>query len=87
MNYPEHEKLKAVQPDSQKLGEFLEWLQAQGWVIAQWDNEELGHIGYTTQQILAQYFEINLKKVEEEKRAMLEHQRRLNESGKRWEEP
>lgn len=29
MKYPEHEKLKAIQDQSQKCGEFYEWLQSE----------------------------------------------------------
>ena len=31
--YPEHEKLHAVQKQSQACGEFIEWLQQQGYTI------------------------------------------------------
>lgn len=34
-DYPECDKLRDVAPDSQKLGEFLEWLaEAKGWRLA-----------------------------------------------------
>lgn len=33
-NYPEHEKLRAIAGESQACGEFLEWLQHQGYVMA-----------------------------------------------------
>lgn len=32
--YPEHEKLKAVKPESQAVGQFMEWLLGQGYVVA-----------------------------------------------------
>lgn len=74
--YPEHEKLKAVKDDSHKIGEFLEWLRSQGWVLAQWDNDELTSIGYTTGALLAEYFKIDPRKLEEEKQMMIERLRR-----------
>lgn len=38
--HPELDKIKAVSEDSRKLGEFLEWLRAQGYVFAQWVDHE-----------------------------------------------
>jgi hypothetical protein len=36
------------------------------------------------QEIIARYFEIDLNKIEEEKRAILEEQRRLNAADTEW---
>lgn len=33
--FPEHEKLADVKGKSQAIGEFLEWTQEQGWLLAQ----------------------------------------------------
>jgi hypothetical protein len=107
--YPEHEKLSAVKDESQKLGEFLEWLKGR-YVLAQVHSHDEGCLcddpfhedadvrpgercpccggshrsllcGYTEgdlmmastpiRGVLADYFEIDLKKIEDEKRAML----------------
>lgn len=88
MKYPEHEKLKLVKDESQKIGAFLEWLQNRGWGIARYHdgNEELGFAGIGIEGTLALYFDIDLKKLDDEKRAMLEELHRLNESDKKWEE-
>jgi hypothetical protein len=73
--YPEHEKLKKIGATSQAFGEFLEWLQNEKRIrlctTVEGDDElRLVHTPIT--DWLAQYFEIDLKKLEEEKRAMLE---------------
>ena len=70
--YPEHEKMKKVQNDSQIIGEFLDWLRGEkGFSIASWTGNEgferLTPIRKTTEELLAQYFEIDLRKVEQEK--------------------
>jgi len=118
MNYPECEKLAKVKDASQIIGEFLEWLGAQGIrlherpikeaVIARMkglpvdnghcilcggklvfgvcggcnahqDRDYFDHyypIRKTIEQIIAQYFEIDLNKVEEERRLILEEIRK-----------
>ena len=73
--YPEHDKMMAVSRESQAIGEFLDnGLREQGLVLAQRD-ERCGRLYTATkgiQQILADYFEIDLTVVEQEKRAMLD---------------
>lgn len=72
--YPECTKLQSVQPKSQTIGEFIEWMQSErnasfmAWV------EDLGDYVPVPQPIevlLAEFFEIDLQKVEVEKRSML----------------
>ena len=79
--YPEHDKLKAVQEESQTIGEFLDTC---GYTLAKWSKEphlvdyaELVPVG-NIQDILAEYFEIDPNKIEAEKRAMLEGMRTAN---------
>lgn len=74
---PECEKLASVSEDSNKIGDFLEWLSAQQVSFASWNNEserwELHPLdSLSTNQLLAQYYEIDLDKVEKERRALLE---------------
>lgn len=78
--YPEHDKLHAIKDQSQKLGEFIEWLHGQGMEICfceHYDNSnhEYFPIYKTIEQLLANYFEIDLNKLEEEKRSMIEQLR------------
>ena len=74
--YPEHEKLKEVQEQSQVIGEFLE---SSVYVLATWDEEtgDLERADTSTERILADYFGIDLVKLEEEKRQMLTFLRQL----------
>ncbi len=78
--YPEHDKLKLIQEDSQKIGEFIEWLNENGYRICELDNHN--DVYYPTMKrlptgILEQYFNIDGKKLEQEKMEMLEEQRKL----------
>jgi len=84
---PECEKLKAVSEYSQKIGEFLTWLvNVKQLDLSKYQEvEECQYCGedgmftgeqlmpYHTdkEQLLAEFFGIDLKKVEEERRALL----------------
>jgi hypothetical protein len=75
-DYPEHDKLAAVQRKSQAIGEFLDWLNEQGILMAKYgldadDPDTLypTHEGITP--VLARYFDIDLNLIETEKQAML----------------
>lgn len=83
--YPEHEKLKLVKDKSQIIGEFLhEWLPSQNLTICEFTADEYFPAMRSTEQLLADFFGIDRGKLEEEKRAMLEEQRRLNRSDREW---
>jgi len=77
INYPEHEKLKAVQKESQAIGEFLDWLTGEKKIeLAKWNEDErvedrLLPWHHSTEKLLADYFKIDLVKLEAEKRKML----------------
>lgn len=81
--YPVHEKVLAVREQSQAIGEFLEWLGAEkGLHVAQWMTEhEMQPASYSAEKLLAEFFDIDLDKLEAEKRAILEAQRAANEAG------
>ena len=73
--YPECRKMSSVRERSQPIGEFLEWLSEQGICLAKYserweDTLEVHH--ESTETLLARFFEIDLNKVEEERRAMIE---------------
>lgn len=78
MNTPELDKIQAVKEESQVIGLFLE---NSGYVLAEYvkpegyTREELVPVGKSINQILADYFEIDLSKVEEERMALLEELR------------
>ena len=70
--YLQHEKLRLVSDTSQRIGEFLEWLEGKGLLICSEDGfGELGHCGKNTDVLLAEFFEIDRDKLEAEKRAII----------------
>lgn len=72
--YPEHERLHKVKDKSQIIGEFLDWLNESGYHIAEYidpEDEHLTPVGYTINDLLARYFDIDLDLIEKEKRQML----------------
>jgi len=83
MIYPEHEKLAAISDQSQTVGEFLDF---SGYVLAEWGDENSSGTPnphrlypiYNIERILAEYFHIDLNKIEQEKRQMLEDIRNEN---------
>jgi hypothetical protein len=105
---PECDKMLATQEESQKLGEFLDWLQSKGYQICVWqegitdatriaqafaiangsaelidEEEESPERGFVPinkniEKLLAEYFNIDLDKVEKEKQAILKELRPLH---------
>lgn len=79
--YPEHAKIQKISAYSQEIGEFLTWLEEEKhlFYMALLDEEceetDGLHAVPTSQsklELLAEYFEIDLMKLEDEKRAMLD---------------
>lgn len=68
--YPECEKLKAVSEYSQQIGAFLD---EGGRTICEWNDEtcQWMPLRMTMEEVLAAIFEIDLVKVEEERRLMI----------------
>lgn len=71
--YPEHAKMAAVQDQSQAIGEFLE--NSKYGLVDDDDNP----VHESIIVILAEYFDIDLDKIESEKRTMLARTRGTNE--------
>ena len=76
---PECDKMVAIRDKSQIIGEFIDWLTSEkGYTIAELDQEaEEGYqnyypVSYSMEKLLAEFFEIDLNKVEAERRAILE---------------
>lgn len=86
-DYPEHDKLLAVKDQTQAIGEFIEWVRAahgaELMVYFEGDHEGWYSIfaRRSLEKLLAEWSGIDLKKIDEEKRAMLEVLRKLNEEG------
>lgn len=79
--YPECEKLSNISDQSQLIGNFLEWAsgtQEFHMCIYSGHSEEYLPIGMATERLLAKFFKINLDKVEEERRQMLDEVRKSN---------
>lgn len=71
---PELDKMLAVNKDSQKIGEFLEWLAEQEIILTREDDKslcELYEIRESNEQLLADYFVIDLVKCKKERQALL----------------
>lgn len=70
--FPEHAKLRVVQPLSQACGAFLDWLEEQGLSICEMDaSGTRWPVQRSKERLLAEHFDIDLNKLEAEKRAML----------------
>ena len=83
-NYPESDKLLAVSGESQNIGYFLDWLRSQGYYLCKFQEEEYNPeidemypAGFyptyeRIEELLAKYFQIDMDKVDDERRQMLE---------------
>ena len=72
--YPELDKMQAARPSSQIIGEFLEAMESKGIVLCEYEGGRHGcynTINKSTEKILAEYFDIDLDKVDAEKKAIL----------------
>jgi hypothetical protein len=82
---PECDKMLAVRDKSQVIGEFLDWLGEQGITLARYTEDtevkmdRLVPVYTSIDKILAEYFDIDLDKVEQEKRTIL---KALRQDGK-----
>lgn len=76
--YPECEKLNEHHSQMEIIREFLEWASENGMEFGHWEPGLLGQVhdnfipvNKSFDEYLAQYFDINMGKVETERRAML----------------
>jgi DNA polymerase III epsilon subunit-like protein len=77
--YPEHEKLKALNGANQIVGNFIEWLYEQHIDLAKWDGDSLYPINKSRDDLLAEHFGIDRNVLEQEKQAMLDEIRKMND--------
>jgi hypothetical protein len=81
--YPEHDKLRAIKDKSQAIGEFLQWLRLERvpriilCEIHPHDGDYFPSM-ISMQRLLAEYFEIDPDKLEDEKLKMLEECRAVH---------
>lgn len=73
-SYPEHERLAEVADKSHIIGEFLQWLDTTIWA----DTANVYDLNDRVQEVLAEYFNIDLAKIDKEKDQMLEEFREQN---------
>jgi hypothetical protein len=78
----ELDMMHGVKAQSQPIGEFLAWLNDQGIVLAKYEGEAVWPrpIYTSIEDLLAEHFEIDLKKVEQERRALQDYFRARNAS-------
>lgn len=72
--YPEHEKLKAINVQTQAIGEFLEegpYIVAEYVTLEDHSEPTLVPVTKSRDQILADFFDIDRSALEAEKKAML----------------
>jgi len=74
---PALDKMASVRNESQKIGEFLEYLGQRRIILCEETDPPLSYdapympVNQDTEQLLADFFEIDLKACEEERRAIL----------------
>lgn len=66
-------KLNRVKETSQKIGEFMEWLTStKGIELAKYgDNDRLSPFHFDINSLLAEYFKIDLRKMEREQQELI----------------
>lgn len=82
VDYPEHEKMQKISDKSQAIGEFLEWAAAEkglhlaGYRKFEDSENEVLTVTYTpVQDLLAEFYGIDQRVLEREKRTMLDKMR------------
>jgi len=80
-DYPEHDRMHAVQSAAHAIGEFLEWLiDERGVTLCRDDGEgRLEPFPVNIESLLAGHLGIDLARIEAEKDQMLQVQREVNE--------
>jgi len=76
--YPEHDKLQTVKEDSSTIGEFLDWAcDVKGVRLS-----TLAQGALNIEKLLAEYFEIDLDRIDAEKEQMFQDLRTANEQAR-----
>ena len=70
---PELNRMADFRVESQAIGDFLAWLQTEKKIkFAKYYGERLAPVQVPVEDTLAEFFEIDLKKVEKERQALLD---------------
>jgi hypothetical protein len=77
---PECEKMSDVSKESNAIGDFLDWLENEKWfVLARWSTRDTLYAAQPDKnKLLAEYYDIDLEKVEQERRDLLNWIRESN---------
>lgn len=80
-DYPEHDKMHAVQDQAYTIGSFLEWLlNDTPYFLAEYDDRRrLEPIRVSFETLLYRYFQVDRDKIEAEKDQMLDKIRAAND--------
>lgn len=84
---PNLDKMLAVHEESQAIGEFIEWLKGNGYVIGRWAKTDWRDRGdhsfhpeqHSINEWLAKYYDLDLDEMERERGHVLDHVREMNE--------
>jgi ribosomal protein S27AE len=81
---PECEKLSNVADESNRIGNFLDWLSEKDIRLCSYEEDAEMYFPMSSgvENLLAEYFEIDLNKVEKERMALLEWLREQHENDK-----
>lgn len=71
MDYPEHEKLAALNGANNTIGQFLDWLDQEDIILCKWDDERLVPCRENKATTIGRHFLIDEDKLEAEKQSML----------------
>lgn len=74
--YPEHAKLRAVRSEHASISEFFEWLESNGYEVCKPSKTQnnltaVKYDSFRPDKIIAEFFDIDAKKLEAEKQAMI----------------
>ena len=79
---PEIDKMKAIAGESQKIGNFIEWLNQNQMEIVVIKHGKRWSVTGSIETMLAKYFEIDLIKVDKEKQMILDELHKSNQKEK-----
>ena len=77
--HEELDKIKKVQDKTQAICEFMDWISSEkGLVLAQYpENSDFLHPSFSKKEdLVAEFYDIDLKKAEKERQGVLDHIRR-----------
>jgi hypothetical protein len=92
--YPNCEKLRAAHKDKVIVNAFMEWLEEKKYVLAERLTRSSGYLGEelvpaakSLDKLWLEYIEVDAQKLDDERRAILDEQRKLSEISKAGQEP